>query len=85
MNMVRPGALNTFLSILRSKPLLPAKNMLMGVFTHDQIMVGLENGDVYILGILSDEIADPARRLKKKIVLDKGVPVSSYVQNGFWL
>ncbi|QEC40682.1 hypothetical protein FSB84_02840 [Pseudobacter ginsenosidimutans] len=65
------------------KTITACQNQLMGVFTHDQIMVGLENGDVYILGILSDEIADPARRLKKKIVLDKGVPVSSMYKMGF--
>jgi hypothetical protein len=65
------------------KTITASQNMLMGVFTHDQIMVALENGDVYILGILSDEIADPSRRLKKKIVLDKGVPVSSMYKMGF--
>jgi hypothetical protein len=65
------------------KTITACQNQLMGVFTHDQIMVGLENGDVYILGILSDEIADPSRRLKKKIVLDKGVPVSSMYKMGF--
>lgn len=59
------------------------QNMVMGVQTHDQLMVGLGNGEVYILGILSDEIADPAKRLKKKIVLDKGVPVSSMYKMGF--
>ena len=65
------------------KTITASQNQLMGVFTNDQVMVGLENGDVYILGILSDEIADPARRLKKKIVLDKGVPVSSMYKMGF--
>lgn len=59
------------------------QNMVMGVFTHDQLMVGLENGDVYILGVTSDEISDPSKRLKKKIVLDKGVPVSSMYKMGF--
>lgn len=65
------------------KTITAAQNIVMGVFTHDQIMVGLENGDLYILGALSDEIADPARRLKKKIVLNKGVPVSSMFKMGF--
>jgi hypothetical protein len=55
----------------------------MGVLTNDQLMVTLENGDVYILGILSDEMADPSRRLKKKIDLGKGVPVSSMYKMGF--
>lgn len=65
------------------KTITVGQNQIMGVFTNDQIMVGLENGDVYILGILSDEMADPSRRLKKKIVLDKGVPVSSMYKMGF--
>lgn len=59
------------------------QNQVMGVTTHDQLMVALENGDVYILGILSDQIADPSRRLIKKIVLNEGVPVSSMYKMGF--
>ncbi|GEP94291.1 PKD-like family lipoprotein [Chitinophaga cymbidii] len=60
-----------------------SQNQIMGVHTHDQLMVGLENGDMYILGILSDQIADPSRRLIKKIELGEGVPVSSMYKMGF--
>lgn len=65
------------------KSIAASQKEVMGVKTHDQLMVSLENGDVYILGILSDEINDPSRRLKKKIVLNKGVPVSSMYKMGF--
>lgn len=60
-----------------------SQNEIMGVKTHDQLMVGLENGDVYILGILSDQMADPSLRLIKKIELGEGVPVSSMYKMGF--
>lgn len=60
-----------------------SQNQIMGVHTHDQLMVGLENGDMYILGILSDQMADPSRRLIKKIELGEGVPVSSMYKMGF--
>jgi hypothetical protein len=65
------------------KTITQNQNQVMGVNTHDQLMVGLENGDVYILGILSDQIADPSKRLIKKIVLNQGVPVSSMYKMGF--
>jgi len=65
------------------KTITASQNNLMGVNTHDQLMVGLENGDVYILGILSDQIADPSKRLIKKIVLNQGVPVSTMYKMGF--
>ena len=71
----------TFDSPIRT--ITASQNQIMGVNTHDQLMVGLENGDVYILGILSDQIADPSRRLIKKIVLGEGVPVSSMYKMGF--
>jgi hypothetical protein len=60
-----------------------AQNNIMGVNTHDQLMVALENGDVYILGILPDQIADPSKRLIKKIELNQGVPVSGMYKAGF--
>jgi hypothetical protein len=65
------------------KVIAAAQNNIMGVNTHDQLMVALENGDVYVLGILSDHIADPAKRLIKKIVLNQGVPVSGMYKTGF--
>lgn len=71
----------TFDSPIRT--ITSSQNMIMGVNTHDQIMVGLENGDVYILGILSDDIVNPSRRLVKKIQLNEGVPVSSMYKVGF--
>lgn len=71
----------TFDSPIRT--IAASQNQIMGVNTHDQLMVGLENGDLYILGILSDQIADPSRRLIKKIELGEGVPVSSMYKMGF--
>jgi hypothetical protein len=65
------------------KTISASQNSVMGVQTNDQLMVTLENGDVYILGILSDQIADPSKRLIKKIVLNEGVPVSTMYKIGF--
>lgn len=65
------------------KTIAAAQNNIMGVNTHDQLMVALENGDVYILGILSEQIADPSKRLIKKIELNQGVPVSAMYKTGF--
>lgn len=65
------------------KTISASQNELMGVQTHAQLMVTLENGDVYILGILSDQIADPSKRLIKKIELNEGLPVSSMYKVGF--
>lgn len=65
------------------KTITASLNNVMGVNTNDQLMVALENGDVYILGILSDHINDPSRRLIKKVELDQGLPVSSMYKMGF--
>lgn len=65
------------------KSIAAAQNSIMGVNSHDQLMVALENGDVYILGILSDQIADPSKRLIKKIELNQGMPVSAMYKTGF--
>lgn len=65
------------------KTIAASQNTVMGVSTHDQLIVGLENGDLYILGILSDQIANPAIRLIKKIELGEGMPVSSMYKVGF--
>ncbi|WP_205512837.1 PKD-like family lipoprotein [Longitalea arenae] len=65
------------------KIITAAQNNIMGINTHDQLMVALENGDVYILGILSDQLADPSKRLIKKIVLNQGLPVSGMYKTGF--
>jgi hypothetical protein len=65
------------------KAITANQHTVLGVHTHDQLMVGLENGDVYILGISSDHITDPSRRLLKKVVLDQGVPVSTMYKMGF--
>jgi hypothetical protein len=59
------------------------QEQVMGVNTHTQLMVTLENGDVYILGIAPDNIADPSSRLIKKVTLNQGVPVSSMYKMGF--
>lgn len=59
------------------------QNNVMGVNTNDQLMVGLENGDVYILGILSNHINNPSSRLLKKIELGQGTPVSTMYKAGF--
>jgi hypothetical protein len=65
------------------KAIAAAQNYLMGVNTHDQLMVALENGEVYILGILSEQITDPSKRLIKKIELNQGIPVSAMYKTGF--
>ncbi len=65
------------------KTIAANQNQVMGVNTHDQLMVALENGDVYILGISPDHIADPSGRLIKKIVLNQGIPVSNIYKMGF--
>ncbi|WP_207515816.1 PKD-like family lipoprotein [Longitalea luteola] len=65
------------------KIIAAAQNQLMGVHTHDQLMVALENGHVYILGILPDQMADPSKRLIKKIELNQGVPVSGMYKMGY--
>lgn len=65
------------------KTISASQNTVMGVSTHDQLLVGLENGDVYILGILSDHIANPAIRLIKKIELGEGAPINSMYKVGF--
>ncbi|WP_257667319.1 PKD-like family lipoprotein [Parapedobacter tibetensis] len=65
------------------KTIAARQNSVMGVTTHDQLLVGLENGDTYVLGILSEQMANPAARLIKRIELDQGVPVSSMYKVGF--
>jgi|GEM_PF-1698362 hypothetical protein len=65
------------------KTITQSQSEVMGVQTHDQLMVGLENGDLYILGILSDHITDPSKRLIKKIELNQGVPVTTMYKVGF--
>lgn len=65
------------------KSIAANQNQVMGVNTHDQLMVALENGDVYILGISADHIANASTRLLKKIQLGQGIPVSSMFKMGF--
>lgn len=65
------------------KTISARQSMVMGVKTHDQLMVSLENGDVYILGILSEHMNKPDARLIQRIELNQGTPVSSMYKVGF--
>lgn len=65
------------------KTLSARQSMIMGLQTHDQLLVGLENGDLYVLGTLAANINNPETRLIKKIELGQGVPVSTMYKVGF--
>lgn len=59
------------------------QNTVMGVHTHDQLLVALENGTVYIISIHPDKITNPDGRLIKAIELNEGLPVNSIFKIGF--
>lgn len=53
--------------------------------THTILMVGLENGEFHFIGITPDDIAasEQSARLKHKVALGQGVPVSTIYKCGF--
>lgn len=65
------------------KTLSARQTSVMGHTTHDQLLVGLENGDLYIVGTLAEHINNTENRLIKKIELSQGVPVSTLYKAGF--
>jgi len=51
--------------------------------SNNMLMVGLENGELYFIGIAYQNMMDSSTRLINKVVLDEGVPVSSFYKCGY--